>query len=43
MVSALPDAADVIEIELSVTRLAGRDEVALAESVVEPLAVAEED
>ena len=43
MVTALPDVADVIEIELSVTRLSGRDEAALAESVVEPLAVAEED
>jgi len=42
IVTALPDAAGVIEM-LSVTRLAGRDEVALVESVAEPLAVPEED
>lgn len=43
MVTALADTAEVIEIMLSVTRLSGRDEVALESAVELPLAVAEAD
>lgn len=43
MVTALAEAAEVIEIMLSVTRLSGRDEVALESAAELPLAVAEAD